>query len=520
MVGVSRRILLLAMAIPSIALGQVRIDVDGIAGTAGDELTLSVALSVSGTPVVATQNQLHFPHGTSVVSCRANEEIGKDATLFTYLPQGCQRGVDCSSVRVLVFSLTDSNPIPDGSLLYTCKVRIHADATPGRSEIACDDTLASTADAEALPADCPAAAVVVADVTDVSIVVGGATAAPAQRAVVDVAIEHQSEPIATQNDLRFPAGTRVRSCAMNKALNKSNSRLALLPQGCTPGVDCTTVRALVFSFEDRSVIPTGSTLYSCTVDVDATVPLGSALAVECSNAGASDVDAGKLETDCREGAITVVDPVVSLDFSRASGLAGGRAAVALVANMLRDNIEIFGVETEIRISRELTIAATQNGTPACVAAQPNLAFQQLSYQPAGCIAGLDCTAVRASIRSTDGPISDGATVMRCAFAIPEDAQPGSVAVRHLPGTQRATDGGGNVVGATATDGEVVVRSACTGDCNGDYLVPVSELITGVNVLLDQAPIAACLAFDRNLNGMVTVDELVTGIREALSGCTD
>lgn len=509
---------LFALAVPSLALGQVRIDVDSVAGKTGDEVSVNVVLSVAGTPVVAAQNQLHFPHGTSVVSCRANEEIGKDATLFTYLPQGCARGVDCTSTRALVFSLTDSNPIPDGSLLYTCKVRIAADATPGRSEIACDDSLASTADAEAVPASCPAAPVVIANVTDVSIVVGGATAAPGQRATIDVAIEHDAAPIATQNDLRLPAGTRVRSCSMNRAINKDNSRLALLPQGCTAGVDCTTVRALVFSFEDHSVIASGSILYTCTVDVDAGVPLGSVLPVECANPASSQADASTLETDCREGAITVVDAVVSLDLGRASGMPGGRAAVPLIVNALRDDVDVFGVETEIRISREIQIAATQNGTPSCSIAQPQLAFEELSFQPNGCVVGLDCTSVRASIRSIGGPIGDGVTVFRCAFAISESGAPGSLPIRHVPGAQRAIDGNGANLGATATDGELVVRSACTGDCNGDSLIPISELVTGVNVLLDQAPIASCLAFDRNLNGIVTVDELVTGIREALRGC--
>jgi parallel beta-helix repeat protein len=58
-----------------------------------------------------------------------------------------------------------------------------------------------------------------------------------------------------------------------------------------------------------------------------------------------------------------------------------------------------------------------------------------------------------------------------------------------------------------------------GDCNQDMCVTVNELVTGVNVVLDRAPLSNCPAFDLNENGIVTVNELVSGVND-LFCCTD
>jgi cysteine-rich repeat protein len=57
----------------------------------------------------------------------------------------------------------------------------------------------------------------------------------------------------------------------------------------------------------------------------------------------------------------------------------------------------------------------------------------------------------------------------------------------------------------------------TGDCNGDLAVAINELILGVNIALGLQPVDACGAFDRNVNGQVTIDELLRAVNNALSG---
>lgn len=59
---------------------------------------------------------------------------------------------------------------------------------------------------------------------------------------------------------------------------------------------------------------------------------------------------------------------------------------------------------------------------------------------------------------------------------------------------------------------------CIGDCNGDGVVTVNELITGVNIALGSVPLMACPAFDRDGDGMVAIGELIAGVSNLLYGC--
>lgn len=55
-----------------------------------------------------------------------------------------------------------------------------------------------------------------------------------------------------------------------------------------------------------------------------------------------------------------------------------------------------------------------------------------------------------------------------------------------------------------------------GDCNEDGNVTVDELVLGLEIALDRAPLSACPALDRDRDGQVSIDELITAIDVALS----
>ena len=61
---------------------------------------------------------------------------------------------------------------------------------------------------------------------------------------------------------------------------------------------------------------------------------------------------------------------------------------------------------------------------------------------------------------------------------------------------------------------------CPGDCNLDGIVTVNEVVTAVNVGLDTLTLATCVEADTNADGGVTVNELIGAVNEALEGCTD
>jgi hypothetical protein len=62
------------------------------------------------------------------------------------------------------------------------------------------------------------------------------------------------------------------------------------------------------------------------------------------------------------------------------------------------------------------------------------------------------------------------------------------------------------------------RGQCIGDCNGDGMVSINELILGVNIALGTASVDDCPAFDPDGNGMVGINELIAAVNNALNGC--
>ena len=60
---------------------------------------------------------------------------------------------------------------------------------------------------------------------------------------------------------------------------------------------------------------------------------------------------------------------------------------------------------------------------------------------------------------------------------------------------------------------------CVGDCDVDFAVSVNELVSMVGIALDPNTIDACRLGDRDASGVITIDEIVAGVRAALEGCS-
>ena len=59
---------------------------------------------------------------------------------------------------------------------------------------------------------------------------------------------------------------------------------------------------------------------------------------------------------------------------------------------------------------------------------------------------------------------------------------------------------------------------CIGDCDASSDVTVDEIVAGVNIALGNREFSVCPAFDRNGDVMVSVDEVIAAIANALGGC--
>ncbi len=61
-------------------------------------------------------------------------------------------------------------------------------------------------------------------------------------------------------------------------------------------------------------------------------------------------------------------------------------------------------------------------------------------------------------------------------------------------------------------------ASCTGDCNGDGVVAVNDVIAAVNIALGRSPLSGCLTADVNGDEALTIGEILAAVNELLSGC--
>lgn len=144
----ARAALTTQQALPSVEVGSAT-------GAAGDQVTFTVTLHTEGASVAGVQDDIAFDTINTPVAataagrpdCTVNPDIDKPGTAFGFLPPGCS-GTGCTAFRAIVISLSNVDPIPDGSVMYTCKVNIAAGAAPGSYPLVVSNVGMSTPDGQ------------------------------------------------------------------------------------------------------------------------------------------------------------------------------------------------------------------------------------------------------------------------------------------------------------------------------------------------------------------------------------
>jgi len=151
--------------------------------------------------------------------------------------------------------------------------------------------------------------------TDVVLTIDSVLAEPGQAVDVGVSLTAGDAVVGIQNDIELPSEAPIAAtsaggpdCAVNPAIDKSATSFAFQPFGCVPGTDCTAVRAIVISFSNIDVIPVGSVLYTCRVNVSLDAFSGPVYPLTCSMPGASDAGGFALPTTCEDGEVAIVVP--------------------------------------------------------------------------------------------------------------------------------------------------------------------------------------------------------------------
>lgn len=298
------------MLVASAAYGQATIEIGSVEGSG----TIEVTLATGGEDVAGTENTIEFGPEVQITGCAVNPDIMREASAFSLSPSGCDG--DCESVKGLILSFSNLDPLPDGTVLYTCDVDAGG-AAPGDYPLTCTGPGASDPAGNAVDTNCTDGTVTVPDVPVAQIVVGTATGVPGGTAQVDISLnllDEAAEVAGTENVLSFSMEAAIVGCTFNPDIMREASAVSFQPTGCTPGDDCDSVKALVLSFSNLDPLPDDVVLYTC----DVALAGGTAAAtvsgttgtfpIECSDAGASDPEGNPLTIECVDGSVTIEEP--------------------------------------------------------------------------------------------------------------------------------------------------------------------------------------------------------------------
>ncbi|MBX3027154.1 hypothetical protein KF840_19820 [bacterium] len=106
--------------------------------------------------------------------------------------------------------------------------------------------------------------------------------------------------------------------------------------------------------------------------------------------------------------------------------------------------------------------------------------------------------------------ADASGVYRATVTVPLDAPPDA---GHL---LRATLGEREI--ASAEFMTAYGPAPCVGDCNRDGVVTIDELLRGIRIALGLADASLCWSIDASLDGSVSIEELIAAVQRALTGC--
>ncbi len=269
---------------------------DFLRGFAGDRVPVRTYLQSAGAVVVGTQNDITFDSRNVPVAaqvdgrpdCFVNPEIDKAAASFAFVPAGCS-GTACTSVRAVVLSTANNDPIPDGSMLYTCFLDIAAAAPAGKYPLSVSGVVLSDPLGQRVPdtAGGDGSIFVLPPVPPTpaprpAIILSSISVNPGEQATIMVTATLMTVGTAVagaQNDITFdsvnaPIAAKANGkpdCTVNPDVDKAATSFAFRPPGCS-GESCTTVRALVLSTDNSDPIPDGLVLYACKVTIAATAP--------------------------------------------------------------------------------------------------------------------------------------------------------------------------------------------------------------------------------------------------------
>lgn len=135
----------------------------------------------------------------------------------------------------------------------------------------------------------------------VSINIGSARGVPGGQVQVAVTLSTTGEQVAgVANDIVFDPAAAIVDCTISPEF-AGFSGAVLLPDGCSPGVNCQRARVLIIQFPPLP-IDDGSVLYVCTVEIAPDAPMKT-YPLTCAAPAVSDPNGKALPVECTDGQV-------------------------------------------------------------------------------------------------------------------------------------------------------------------------------------------------------------------------
>jgi hypothetical protein len=193
-----------------------------------------------------------------------------------------------------------------------------------------------------------------------------------------------------------------------------------------------------------------------------------------------------------------------------------------------------GLNNRGQYTMSLQFVSQSNCCATPIAAGESIAgfFREVGQQDAYAFEADEGGGVTINTAPTDSAVNphwrvfgpDGRAVSGCSTI---DGGPGNCL--DLPSTGTYTisvdDVGSDATGGysislqgSASSGSCFAAASCTGDCNLDGWVTIDELLLGVDIALGLESTEVCPAIDANHSGTASVDEIVAAVAGAVEGC--
>jgi len=162
-----------------------------------------------------------------------------------------------------------------------------------------------------------------------------------------------------------------------------------------------------------------------------------------------------------------------------------------------------------------TFGCVNQPTPMCI--EPTAT--PTNTQPTNTVTSTPTVTATGTITGTATATGSPTATATATTTVTATGVPTPSATASATGVATPTGTATQIDTATETPSPQVTPTApCPGDCNGNGVVAVNELVIGVNIALGNAQVSVCPAFDRNGDQMVTISELVSAVNAALDGC--